>query len=95
MNFAKDYGFTHVTSGPLYAQANGEAEQAVQTVKRLFDKSSDPNLALLAYHLIPLEQGHSPTQLLMSQNLCTKVNVHPVMNVLAYVFHQKHETFRK
>ena len=77
VNFAKDYGFTHVTSSPLYAQANGEAERAVQTVKRLFDKCSDPHLALLAYRSTPLEQGYCPAQLRMSRNLRTTAPVHP------------------
>ena len=77
VNFAKDYGFTHVTSSPHYAQANGEAERAVQTVKRLFDKCSDPHLALLAYRSTPLEQGYSPAHPLMSRNLRTTVPVHP------------------
>lgn len=49
VNFTKDYGFTHVTSSPLYAQANGESELAVQTVKRSFGECSDPHLPLLAY----------------------------------------------
>ena len=48
VNFAKDFGFIHVTSSPLYAQANGDAERTVQTVKRLFDKCFYPHLALLA-----------------------------------------------
>ena len=76
VNFAKDYGFTHVTSSPLYAQANGEAERAVRTVKRLFDKCPVPHLALLAYRSTPLEQGYSPALLLMSRNLRTTVPIH-------------------
>ncbi|XP_068671618.1 uncharacterized protein [Montipora foliosa] len=58
------------------AQANGEAERAVQTVKRLFDKCPDLHLALLACRSTSLEQGYSPAQLLMSRNLRTTVPVH-------------------
>ena len=68
LNFTKYYEFTHVK----------EAERAVQNMKRLIDKCSDPHLALLVYHSTSLEQGHSTMQLLMSRKpaydgICTSL----------------------
>lgn len=37
-DFAKDYGFTHITLSPLYPKSNGQAENIVQTVKRILKK---------------------------------------------------------
>ena len=71
--FAKDYQFHHITSSPYCPQSNGEAERAVGTVKNLLKKSDDPYLALLAYRATPLQNGYSPSELLMCRMLRTTV----------------------
>ena len=50
-NFAKLWGFEHITSSPRYPQSNGLAERAVQSAKNVMTKcaedNTDPYLALL------------------------------------------------
>lgn len=74
-DFAKQYGFKHVTSSPLYPQSNGQAEKGVLIVKRLLKKAKDgkhdPYLGLLSYRAAPLECGVSPAELLMGCKLHT------------------------
>ena len=65
--FCDKYNIVHVTSSPAYPQSNGEAERAVQTVKRLWTKCADKHMALLDYRTTPLECGLSPAQLCMSR----------------------------
>lgn len=66
--FCKSYGIVHKTSSPHTPHSNGEAERAVQTVKRLWSKAPDKHLALLDYRTTPLESvGLSPAQLLMGR----------------------------
>ena len=48
--FAKEWGFTHVTSSPRYPISNGEVERAVRTAKSILAKNDNPFLGLLAYH---------------------------------------------
>ena len=56
--FAKEWGIRLITSSPLYAQSNGQAERYVQTMKRMLEKAAeekkDPHLALLEYRNTPL-----------------------------------------
>ncbi len=66
-DFAKTWGFEHVTSSPRYPQSNGKAENAVKTVKRLFKKCQESGqseyLALLDWRNTPTEGiGTSPAQ---------------------------------
>ena len=66
--FAQSYGFQHTTSSPHYPQGNGLAERTVKTVKSLFNKEDDHNLALLSYRATPFPWcGLSPSQLLMGR----------------------------
>jgi hypothetical protein len=50
-----------------YAQSNGLAERGIQTIKMMFKKSDDPYIALLSYRATPLDNGHSPAELLMGR----------------------------
>nr|XP_055054468.1 uncharacterized protein LOC129439701 [Misgurnus anguillicaudatus] len=77
---ASEYEFEHVTSSPRYPQSNSEA---VQTIKNLLKKATDPYRALLAYTNTPLGNGFSPAQLLMGRCLRTTLPVHPVVLELA------------
>ena len=78
--FAKEYGFKHVTSSPHYPKANGEAERAVQTLKNLWPKSSDKYRALLDYRTTPIPGIElSPAQLLMGRCLRNRL---PMMDSL-------------
>ncbi|XP_060601747.1 uncharacterized protein K02A2.6-like [Ruditapes philippinarum] len=58
-DFAREWGFSHVTSSPLHPISNGLAEKTVSIVKRLFKKAQesqkDPYLAILEYRNTPLE----------------------------------------
>lgn len=77
-DFAKEYGFTHLTSSPRYPQANGEAERAVATVKGLWKGGGEKTKALMTYRATPLENGYSPAQLLMGRQLRTTIPQLPV-----------------
>ena len=73
--FAREYGFVHVTSSPHFPQSNGEAERAVRTVKNLLKKPCDPYLALLGYRSTLLAVGYTPSELLMCRKLRTTVPI--------------------
>nr|XP_039248050.1 uncharacterized protein K02A2.6-like [Styela clava] len=74
--FAEEYGFCHITTSPCYAQCNGEAERAVQTIKNLLKRTKDPYMALLNYRSTALKNGYSPSELPMGRKLRTKLPVY-------------------
>ncbi|GBM30127.1 Uncharacterized protein K02A2.6 [Araneus ventricosus] len=74
-NFAKRYGFTHISSSPKFSQSNGLIEAAVKTVKARVKKSRDPYLVLMAYCATPLENGFNHSELLMGRRINTTLPV--------------------
>ncbi|UYV65997.1 K02A2.6-like [Cordylochernes scorpioides] len=76
-NFARQYGFTHVTSSPRFPQSNGMAEAGVKIAKMIFKKNQDPSLGLLEYRSTPLENGYRPAELLMGCKLRTTLPIAP------------------
>ena len=59
VSFATRWGLQHVTSSPRYPQSNGRAENAVKTIKRLFNKCRETGQseyqALLDWRNTPTE----------------------------------------
>ena len=74
--FANSWSFNHVASSPRYPQSNGKAENAVRTVKRLFEKCKETGVpefqALLDWRNTPSEgMETSPAQRLMGRRCRT------------------------
>lgn len=73
--FAKRYGFTHVTSSPRFPQANGAAERAVGIAKRILQQN-DVHTALLAYRSCAHSAtGVSPAKLFLGRELQTRIPI--------------------
>ncbi|UYV73092.1 TIGD4 [Cordylochernes scorpioides] len=73
----EEYGFNHITSSPRYPQSNRMAERSVKIIKTRLKKSQDPYLGFLAYRTTPLENGFSPSELLMGGKLRTNLPTYP------------------
>ena len=83
--FAKAWHIIHVTSSPMHQQANGKAEAAVKSMKKLLIKThkegSDPLEALLEHRNTPRQDvGLSPAELMFkrkTRSLVPSFNKHP------------------
>lgn len=77
-DFARQWGFSHVTSSPYHSQSNGKAESAVKIAKSMLKKVTqgrmDINLAILSWRNTPTEGGqYSPVQKLHSRRTRTQL----------------------
>ncbi|XP_021358135.1 uncharacterized protein K02A2.6-like [Mizuhopecten yessoensis] len=67
-SFCSELGIGHETSSPHVQSSYGEAERAIQTIKILWKKSADKQLALLDNRTTPLDGINlTPSQLLMGR----------------------------
>ena len=76
--YATQYGINTITTRPTYSQANGLAEKAVHIVKNLLRKECNLNEGLMKYRNTPMSNfPYSPSQMLFSRHIRTRVPVHP------------------
>ena len=90
--FAQLYGFTF----PRYPQSNGQAERAVQTVKKLLRTSGDLYLSVLNYNATPMPWcGFSPSELLMGRKVRTTVPQVAEHFCPNWLFYRKNQEFKR
>ena len=85
--FLSEWAVTHVTSSAFYPQANGRAELAVKTAKRLLQENLAPDgslncnnisQAFLQYRNTPIKHlGVSPAQILYNRSLRDEILMDP------------------
>ena len=74
--FADQMGFKIITSSPRYPRSNGQAESGVKIAKNILKKGCDLDIALLNYRNTQITGvGYTPSQLLMSRIVKTKLPV--------------------
>ena len=76
-SFLESYGVEHITSSPRYPQSNGQAEKAVQIIKRLLSKCTDSGddfyEALLMLRNTPRGDIGSPCERLFGRRTRTPI----------------------
>ena len=78
-SWCKERGITHLTGAPYHPATNGAAERLVQTFKQALRKSSLPPKRalqefLMQYRRMPTASGFSPSELLMSRQIRTRID---------------------
>lgn len=77
--WCKENGITHLTGAPYHPATNGAAERLVQTFKQAMKKSNLPPKRalqefLMQYRRTPNSTGYSPSELLNSRQIRTKID---------------------
>lgn len=78
-SWCKQRGITHLSGAPYHPATNGAAERLVQTFKQAMRKSSQPPKRalqefLMQYRRTPTSTGLSPSELLMSRQIRTRID---------------------
>ena len=69
----EEWKINHITSSPHYPESNGLAERSVGTIKRMWRREENKNVALMVYRNTPLGGGKSPAEPLFGRNLRTNL----------------------